>query len=112
MGTLHVCPDCLGDGYFIDQSGAGTFSRSFGNYLPDEREVTCERCEGAGEIYAEPCPGCSGPMDDGADPHCPRCGSYLSELEEELERLTAEYDALVEEQEADEGRRILEEAGV
>ncbi len=80
---MHVCPDCDGDGYHIHVGGPGYFDRSFGNYLPSESKEPCERCEGAGEIEAPTCPGCSAPMDTEpvTDPYCPGCGMYASELE-------------------------------
>lgn len=47
-----VCPDCGGYGSLTATVG-GYFDRSFGNYLPLEREVCCERCGGSGEIEVE-----------------------------------------------------------
>jgi RecJ-like exonuclease len=59
---MAPCPECHGDSYHIYTGGPGRYSHSFGNYLPSETEVACERCEGAGEV----------PVDGDA---CPNCGA-------------------------------------
>jgi DnaJ-class molecular chaperone len=85
VSALHPCPECLGDGYFIRLEGPGR-EAGYG-YEPFERREDCERCEGAGEIEAPTCPGCSGPMDDrgeyAGDPYCPSCKYHVSEFFEE-----------------------------
>jgi hypothetical protein len=85
---LHPCPDCDGEAALVYVGGPGYYDSAFGNYLPSETLVECERCEGAGEIEAPTCPGCSGPMDDDpkwwhGDPYCPACKLQLSEFFEE-----------------------------
>jgi hypothetical protein len=49
-----LCPECDGEGYFVYTGGPGYFSPSFGNYLPEEAYLACERCGGYGEIELKP----------------------------------------------------------
>jgi DnaJ-class molecular chaperone len=51
--ALIPCPDCHGDGHFIYVGGPGYFSPSFGNYLPTEKVITCDRCGGTGTVELE-----------------------------------------------------------
>ena len=44
------CPDCDGEGHVYEEVAGGCFSVAFGNWLPDERKVCCERCDGRGRV--------------------------------------------------------------
>ncbi len=77
--ALLYCPECDGEGSHTYVGGPGYYSASFGNYLPSEREVLCETCQGEGEV--KPCPGCHGGLDQ--HDYCPRCHLYEDEHETE-----------------------------
>ena len=50
--SITCCPECDSGRTFIEIPG-GRFDSSFGNYLPAEEIVPCERCDGTGEIWPE-----------------------------------------------------------
>lgn len=45
-----VCPVCEGEGHVYEAVPGGRWNTSIGTWEPDERRVTCERCDGSGEI--------------------------------------------------------------
>lgn len=47
---IQECPHCQGEGWFVYVGGPGRFDSRFGNWLPSERAVPCERCGGTGEL--------------------------------------------------------------